>query len=91
MDRARVWTAAEATRLLESASADDDALYAAKALLLVLGLRRGEVLGLAWQNVDFDNGHARIAWRLQRLPGNCAAPAPRPALSMPSYRCLTSA
>lgn len=68
-DRARIWTAAEATRFLESASADDDALYAAYVLLLVLGLRRGEVLGLAWQDVDLNKGHARIAWQLQRLPG----------------------
>lgn len=38
-DRARIWTA-EATQFLKSASADDDSLYAAYVLLLVLGLRR---------------------------------------------------
>ncbi len=32
--------------------AEDDPLYAAYVLILVLGLRRGEVLGLAWDGID---------------------------------------
>ena len=65
--RAPIWSVAEAARFLESASADRDPLYAAYVLLLVLGLRRGEVLGLAWDDVDLDTGQARIAWQLQRV------------------------
>lgn len=42
-------------------------MYAAYMLLLVLGLRRGEVLGLAWENVDLEQGEAYIAWQLQRV------------------------
>ena len=35
-----------------------EALYAAFVLVLVLGLRRGEVLGLAWHQIDLDNGRS---------------------------------
>ncbi|MEU9554515.1 hypothetical protein [Streptomyces fumanus] len=31
-------------------------LYAARVLVLVLGLRRSEVLGLRWQDIDFEAG-----------------------------------
>ncbi|MGW0507571.1 tyrosine-type recombinase/integrase, partial [Micromonospora sp. NPDC003241] len=41
----KAWTSDEARRFLESARADDDPLYAAHVLVLVLGLRKGEVLG----------------------------------------------
>ena len=65
--RAKIWTAAEAGRFLQSASTDHDPMYAAYVLLLVLGLRRGEVLGIAWDDVDLEKGQARIAWQLQRV------------------------
>ncbi len=65
--RAKIWTAAEAARFLQSASTDHDPMYAAYVLLLVLGLRRGEVLGIAWDDVDLEKGQARIAWQLQRV------------------------
>jgi len=35
-------------------------------LILVLGLRRGEVLGLTWLGVDLDTAEVRIMWQLQR-------------------------
>ena len=44
--KGRAWTSDEARRFLESARADRDPLYAAYVLILVLGLRKGEVLGL---------------------------------------------
>ena len=62
-----VWTVDEARQFLESARQDNDPLYAAYILLLVLGLRGGEVLGLAWEDVDLDNQEAYIAWQLQRV------------------------
>jgi integrase len=37
---------------LESAKRDQDSLYAAFVLVLVLGLRKGKVLGLTWSDVD---------------------------------------
>ncbi|TMR98365.1 site-specific integrase [Nonomuraea basaltis] len=42
-------------------------LYAAYVLVLATGLRRGEVLGLRWQDVDLDNAEMTIAWQLQRF------------------------
>jgi integrase len=54
---------------LESARRDDDPLYAGYVLMLILGLRRGELLGLAWDDIDLDSGVAHIAWQLQRIKG----------------------
>ena len=61
------WTSDEARKFLESARADADPMYAAYVLVLVLGLRKGEVLGLPWQAVDFDRGELDIGHQLQRV------------------------
>jgi len=63
------WTVDEARQFLESARKDDDPLYAGYVLLLVLGLRRGELLGLAWRDVDLDAREAHIGWQVQRVGG----------------------
>jgi integrase len=52
------WTSDEARRLLESARSSSDPLYAAYVLVLVFGLRKGEVLGLAWEAAKFRAGRA---------------------------------
>jgi len=67
--RALVWTVEEARTFLESARAASDPFYAAYVLMLVLGLRRGERLGLAWSEVDLEAREALIAWQLQRVSG----------------------
>ena len=64
-----MWTVEEARRFLESARADGDPMYAGYVLLLILGLRRGELLGLAWEDLDLERGEARIAWQVQRVNG----------------------
>jgi integrase len=64
-----VWSVDEARRFLESARADDDPLYAGYVLMLVLGLRRGELLGLAWEDVDLERHEAAIRWQVQRIKG----------------------
>ena len=61
------WTSEEARRFLESAGADSDPLYAAYVLVLVLGLRKGEVLGLAWEAVNFGQGTLVPDHQLQRV------------------------
>ena len=56
----------EACAFLESARIDEDSLYAAYVVMLVLGMRRGEVLGLPWVNVNLDIGELDVSWQLQR-------------------------
>jgi integrase len=63
------WTAEEARRFLASARADGDPFYTAYVLLLVLGLRRGEILGLTWPMVDLDAATVQIRYALQRVDG----------------------
>ena len=65
----KAWSAEEARQLLESARRADDPLYCAYVLILVLGLRRGEVLGLRWEDVDLDAAEVRVGWQLQRISG----------------------
>jgi integrase len=65
--RNRPWSAEEARRFLDYARRDP--LYPAFILLLVYGLRRGEVLGLGWEDIDLDESVLRVGWQLQRLDG----------------------
>jgi integrase len=53
-----VWCAAELRRFLVHVR--DDRLYAAWALLATTGMRRGEVLGLRWSDVDLAAGAVTI-------------------------------
>lgn len=61
------WSVEEARKFLEAASAARDPLYAAWVLILVLGFRRGEVLGLTWQGVNLDTGEVTVQLQLQRI------------------------
>ena len=63
----RPWSAAEARQFL--AAAKSDPLYAAFVVLIYYGLRRGEALGLRWEDVDFDAGTIRVRMQLQRIRG----------------------
>jgi integrase len=54
-----VWTAAELRAFL--AAVEDDRLYALWLLAASTGMRRGELLGLQWPDVDL--GRARVAVR----------------------------
>ncbi|MCX4845775.1 tyrosine-type recombinase/integrase [Streptomyces sp. NBC_00893] len=57
-------TATEARQLLQAAS--DDRLHALYELALRTGLRKGELLGLHWEDLDLDSGTASIHRSLQR-------------------------
>ncbi|WP_276621183.1 site-specific integrase [Streptomyces gilvus] len=61
------WSVEEARQFLEASSAAHDPLYAAYVLILVLGFRRGEVLGLTWENVNLDAGEITVQMQLQRI------------------------
>lgn len=65
---------AQARELLTLAR--DERLYALYVLALLLGLRRGELLGLHWRHVDLDGGSLEVAWTLQRVDGKLRPRAP---------------
>ena len=63
------WTTEEARSFLESARHAGDPMYAAYVLVVVLGLRKGEVLGLVWDHIDFARAELEISHQLQRVRG----------------------
>jgi integrase len=69
------WTAAEVGTFL--ASVREDRLYAGWLLLATLGLRRGELLGLSWRDVDLTTGRIAIRNTLVMVDGKPAMAEPK--------------
>jgi integrase len=65
----RPWSVDQARRFLECSRSANDPYYIAYVLVLVLGLRRGEVLGLAWEDVDRKAAELYVGWQVQRVGG----------------------
>ena len=63
----RPWSVEEARRFLRAARRDP--LHAVFTFLLAYGLRRGEILGLSWDDVDFDQGVIHIRRQVVRAGG----------------------
>jgi integrase len=61
------WSSEEARTFLESAKNDNDRLYAAYGLVLIMGLREGEVLGLPDEAINFETEELDISWQLARV------------------------
>jgi integrase len=61
-------TTDELKRLLEHLAESGDSRELAVQLMVRLGLRRGEALGLTWADVDLDTGRISVALQLQRVP-----------------------
>ncbi|MGW4842748.1 tyrosine-type recombinase/integrase [Nocardia brasiliensis] len=59
------WTAEEGSRFLKYAHSHP--LYPAFLILGIYGLRRGEVLGLRWQDIDWDHNVIHIRQQLQQI------------------------
>ena len=68
-------TVDQARKLLVTAR--PDRLYALYVLALYLGLRRGELLGLRWEDVDLEAGSLEIRRTLQRVGGELRAVTPK--------------
>ena len=64
---AEYWTPDEIVQFLDAASSDS--LYPAFVLLTLYGLRRSEVVGIRWRDVDFDYGVLHIRQQVQRING----------------------
>jgi integrase len=63
----------EARKFLESARDDRDYLYGAYVLVLVLGLRKGEVLGLTWEHIDWDGWDKACGEHSEEFCDQCRA------------------
>ncbi|KNE83187.1 MULTISPECIES: tyrosine-type recombinase/integrase [Streptomyces] len=87
------WSLDETLTFLEEARRDP--LYAAFVLGIAMGLRRGEVLGLRWSDVDLDGRVLRVSNQLQRIGGELyqsttktgkARPVPLPLICLAALR-----
>lgn len=67
--RMSAWSAEHARQFLASARSKHDPLYCGYVLLLCPGLRRGEVLGLRWDDIDLDTATVHVHRELQRVDG----------------------
>ena len=72
----------QAAQLLRSARAASDPLYVAWLLGLCCGLRRGEILGLRWTDVDFAAGVLHIRRQLVRVDGQLLETPPKSLTSV---------
>ncbi|MET7907134.1 site-specific integrase [Streptomyces avermitilis] len=63
----RPWTLEETLAYLEAARCDP--LYAAFVLAVAMGLRRGELVGLRWSDVDLDSRVLHVRQQTQRRRG----------------------
>jgi integrase len=63
------YTAEQVQAFLLCARDVDTPLYALYALAFSLGLRKGELMGLRWQDVDFDKGTLQVRGTLGRQAG----------------------
>lgn len=70
-----VWTAAEVATFLETTRSDS--LFPLFHLVVVTGMRRGEVLGLRWQDVDLDRGLLTIRQQVVQLAGGLHVGPPK--------------
>jgi hypothetical protein len=89
--KVRAWSVTEACQFLESARTGQDPLYVAYVLMLVLGLRRGEVLGLPWLNVHLDVNELDVSWHSSEPTASSTTARPRRQVPTPRYRYRESA
>lgn len=61
------WSQAEAEKFLDTAK--DHRLYAMWSVALAIGLRRGEAIGLRWDDVDLRHGSVDVTQALYRVSG----------------------
>lgn len=64
------WTPEQSKTFLTAAQ--DHRWYAGYLMLLSYGMRRGEVLGLRWSDIDFANDRFQVEQQLQRIDGKLA-------------------
>jgi integrase len=70
-----VWTAAQTAEFLRQVRGHR--LYALFHLVALRGLRRGEVAGLRWSDLDLDAGTLTVSGQLQQVGGRLATAPPK--------------
>lgn len=80
----RTWTAAELSTFLEHAARTP--LYALWVVLATTGMRRGEVLGLRWCDIDFDLATLAVRQRSSNWEPSSITQRPRPREASESSR-----
>jgi len=66
-----IWTTAQAAQFLQTSK--DHPKHIAFLLFLSYGLRRGELLGLRYSDIDFDNNQIHIRQQIDRINGRILA------------------
>ncbi|WP_240140239.1 site-specific integrase [Streptomyces sp. MUM 178J] len=69
------WSLDETLDFLSAARKDP--LYAAFVLAIALGFRRGEIVGLHWDNIDLDKREIRVRTQRQRVRGEAYEDDPK--------------
>jgi integrase len=73
----RVWDLDQLRTFLDAAT--DDRLVALYRMVAAVGLRRGEVCGLPWSDVDLDTGTLRVSQQLVSVGGRSEIGKPKSA------------
>lgn len=68
-----------------------DPLDAAFVLAIALGFRRGEIVGLRWENVDLDKREVRVRSQRQRIGGEAYEDDPKGRRRRQTLPCRESA
>ncbi len=76
-DEVETWSASTLRSFL--AATTDDRLHALGVLLATTGMRRGEGLGLRWQDVDLDAGRLRVVQTILSINGKLLTGEPKTA------------
>lgn len=66
-----IWSAEQASLFLEAI--ENHPHYIAFLLFLTYGMRRGEVLGLRWRDIDFENNLIYVRQQIDRIDGKIMA------------------
>lgn len=75
----QAWDAASLRQFLAASLAAGDRLYPLWVVLATTGMRRGEVLGLRWSDIDLDAGRTRVVQTVIQIGGVVSLGDPKTA------------
>lgn len=85
-DKMTTWSGEQLRRFLANLRKHDDRLYAMWLLYITTGMRRGEVLGLRWSDIDLDASALRVHQNLTVVDGEPFIGKPKTAKSKRAIR-----